>query len=59
MTCDRCKEYHQRLFVCYNDAKSHGGCNKYDPKKKELICGKCIIQIWGWHTHKIVAETTD
>ncbi len=50
MKCNRCKEYHQRLFKCRNDAKK--GKNKI-----EYICGKCIFEIWGTHTHKINGRT--
>ena len=46
-TCDRCKFYHQRLFKTINQKTG----------KDELICGRCIFDIWGMHTHKLEGES--
>lgn len=42
MKCSRCKEWHQRTFPCDNDGK------------KENICGKCIIEIWGFRDFRVL-----
>lgn len=56
MKCERCGQWHQRTFECFNDLKNWEKDKGYS-QGKEIICGKCIIEIWGTPSHKIEGET--
>lgn len=38
--CDRCGEYHQRLFPCLNQANPSRG-----DIRNEMVCRKCLAEL--------------